>query len=357
MLRVAICVALALICSVAFSPAHAEKRVALVIGNGAYQHASSLPNPPRDAADMANALRGIGFDVKELENADRNSLAEALSSFSDEAAGADFAIVYFAGHGIEIDKENYLIPVDAKLATDRRLHFEAVSLDDVLVALEGVKGVRMVLLDACRNNPFASSMTLSSASRSIGRGLSRVEAANGTIISFAAKEGTEASDGDGRNSPFTSALLANISKPGLEVQFLLRQVRDDVITATNGAQEPFISASLPRQAVYLVPPTDEHATTSMSGDGAAVEPIAADFQLAREIGTAEAWDVFLAKHGDEAGNFYVGLAKAARQKAAQLAQASNVSKPEAPAPVKPVVQTEVKTCIVFNGEQLCPDKQ
>ncbi|HUR43383.1 MAG TPA: caspase family protein, partial [Aestuariivirga sp.] len=195
-----------------------------------------------------------GFSVKELENAGRNAFEEALSNFSDEAVGADFAIVYFAGHGIEVDKQNYLIPIDATLATDRRLRFEAVSLDEVLGALDGVEGIRMVLLDACRNNPFAASMRVTSASRSIGRGLSQVEAPFGTVISYSAREGTVASDGNGRNSPFAAALLANITKPGLEIQFLLREVRDSVLTATHGTQEPFISASLGREAVYLVPP-------------------------------------------------------------------------------------------------------
>ncbi len=302
----------------ALDPAFAGKRVALVVGNGAYQHVAGLPNPTRDAADLANALRGIGFEVKELENADKVAFEAALSDFSDAAAGADFAIVYYAGHGIEVDRQNYLIPVDAKLATDRRLRFEALSLDDVLGALDGVKGIRMVLLDACRNNPFSASMTMTSASRSIGRGLSRVEAASGTVISFAAKEGTTASDGDGRNSPFTAALLANISEPGLEIQFLLRDVRDRVLSATNGAQEPFISASLPREAVYLVPPLTSGISTDVSGNvtSPASDPVAVDYQLAERVGNAEAWEAFLAKHGSETGNFYVDLAKAARQKLA-----------------------------------------
>ena len=236
-------------------PALAGARVALVIGNGAYEHVSGLPNPTRDAADMAIALRSIGFEVTELQNAGKNAFEAALDDFSEAAAGADFAIIYFAGHGIEVDHQNYLIPTDAELATDRRLRREAISLDEVLETLEGVEGIRMVLLDACRNNPFAASMKVTSASRSIGWGFSPVEAAvNGTVISYSARAGTVAADGAGRNSPFATALLANITRPGLEINFLFREVRDSVLTATHGVQEPYFAFSLSRKAVYLVPP-------------------------------------------------------------------------------------------------------
>lgn len=221
--------ALLAIWSLAINLALAGNRVALVIGNSAYEHVSALPNPIQDAADMATALRSIGFDVEELQNAGKNNIEAALSDFSEAAAGADFAIIYFAGHGIEVNHQNYLIPTDAKLATDRRLRFEAVSLDDVLGTLEDVEGIRMVLLDACRNNPFAASMKMTSATRSVGRGFSPVEAAaSGTVISYSAKAGTVASDGSGRNSPFAAALLANITTPGLEINRLLRKVRDQV---------------------------------------------------------------------------------------------------------------------------------
>lgn len=242
----------------------AGSRTALVIGNGAYHHVSHLPNPTRDAGDMAAALRSIGFSVKELQNVGKNDFEAALSDFSEEAVGADFAIVYFAGHGIEVNHQNYLIPTDARLETDRRLRFEAISLDHVLGTLDDVDGIRMVLLDACRNNPFAASMRMSSPTRSVGRGFSPVEAVvSGTVISYSAKAGTVAADGTGRNSPFAAALLANITKPGLEIQFLLREVRDHVLTLTDGAQEPFISASLGREAIYLVPP-------AASGDSSSI---------------------------------------------------------------------------------------
>ena len=193
--------------------------------------------------------------MKQADDLDRVAMEEALADFSDMAAGADIALVFYAGHGMEVDRRNYLIPVDAKLETDRRVPFETVSLDHVMDALDGVKGVRIVLLDACRNNPFSTSMKMTSSSRSAERGLARIEASKGTLISFSAKEGTVAADGQGRNSPYTAALLSNLKTPGLEIGLLFRKVRDSVLKATNNAQEPFVSASLSSKAIYLVPPT------------------------------------------------------------------------------------------------------
>lgn len=307
-------------------PAPQRKRIALVIGNGAYEHVTGLTNPTRDAAAVAETLRRIGFSVMELENLGKTSFEEALANFSEQAAGADFAIFYYAGHGMEVDRQNYLIPVDAKLETDRRLRFETLSLDDVLSTLDGVHGIRMVLLDACRDNPFSSIMKKTTANRSIGRGLSRVEAADGTVISFSAKEGSVALDGNGDHSPFTAALLKHMADPGLEIQFLMRTVRDDVRAATKGEQEPYISASLPRQAIYLVPPeTNASGTTGGSWISSPTpltlseDTVAADFQLTREINTSDAWKAFLAKHGGVTANFYVDLAKAAQKKLALTA--------------------------------------
>ncbi len=141
------------------SPALADKRVALVIGNANYQHVSHLPNPVNDTADIGAALERLGFAIRRENDLDRTALRRAVSEFSDSAVGADIALVYFAGHGLEVDGENYLIPVDAVLETDRRIRFEAVPLDD---ALEGAKGLRIVLLDACRSNPFLASMKVTS---------------------------------------------------------------------------------------------------------------------------------------------------------------------------------------------------
>ncbi|NNF76553.1 MAG: hypothetical protein HKN05_00860, partial [Rhizobiales bacterium] len=236
------------------SDAVAEKRVALVIGNSAYQHVPDLPNPKNDAEQIASMLQSLGFAVHHKRDLSKAGMDRALLEFTNAAAGADVAAVFFAGHGLEVNGANYLIPVDSKLRTDRTLTFEAVSLSDVMVALDDVKGVRIVLLDACRNNPFIASMKRGTSTRSIGRGLARVEPANGTVISFAAKAGQIAADGKGPNSPFTAALLQNLSTPGLDIGILFRKVRDSVYKATNGAQEPFVSASLTGKQTYLVPP-------------------------------------------------------------------------------------------------------
>lgn len=236
--------------------AHGAKRVALVIGNSAYQQVSKLPNPTNDARDVAAALQRLNFDVTHESDLGRNALIESISNFSEKADNAEIAIFFFAGHGIEISRQNYLIPVDASLKTDKKVRFEAVSLEDVSAAMEGVNGLKVVLLDACRNNPFAKEMKMTSSTRSVGRGLAAPEPNVGSLISFAAKEGTVASDGTEGNSPYTRGLLANIEEPGLEVNFLFRKVRDSVLEATGGKQEPFTYGSLPGNPIYLKPPLE-----------------------------------------------------------------------------------------------------
>jgi uncharacterized caspase-like protein len=230
-----------------------QKRVALVIGNSSYEHVARLPNPANDAVDVGAALARLGFNVRTVENQGRNALRDTLAEFSNDALGADVAVVYYAGHGMEVERQNYLIPVDARLETDLRIRFETIPLDDVMAALDGARGLRLVLLDACRNNPFAASMRMTTASRSIGRGLSRVEPVVGTLVSFAAKEGTTAADGGARNSPYAAALLAYVEQPGVEVNKLFRLVRDRVLTATGGQQEPYTYGSTPAADIYLKP--------------------------------------------------------------------------------------------------------
>ena len=242
--------------SAAEAPAAAPppgKRVALVIGNSTYEHVARLPNPANDAADVSAALTRLGFTVRTVEDQGRNALRDALAEFSNDALGADVAVIYYAGHGMEVGRQNYLVPIDAKLETDLRIRFETIPLDDVMAALDGAKGLRLVLLDACRNNPFSASMKVTTASRSIGRGLSRVEPQVGTLVSFAAKEGTTAADGKARNSPYTAALLAHVEQPGVEVNKLFRLVRDRVLAATGGEQEPYTYGSTPAADIYLKP--------------------------------------------------------------------------------------------------------
>ena len=262
-------VAVAMICSQAL----AAPRVALVIGNASYAHAPALANPLSDAADVGAALGRLGFEVTRLENADRASLWRGLKDFALAASASEVAVVFYAGHGIEVDQRNFLVPVDARLASDQDVEFEAVPLELVSRAVERASGLRLVILDACRENPFAMKMQRSGATRSIGRGLARVAPPGETLVAYAAKEGTLAADGDGRNSPYSEALIAYLEEPGLEVGLMFRKVRDAVLASTGGRQEPFVYGSLSSRGAYLAGtgPTPASTTASSAGQAPAVD--------------------------------------------------------------------------------------
>ena len=255
--------------------ASTSQRVALVIGNASYQHVPVLANPLNDAADIGATLGRLGFTVTIVENAGRAELWKGLQEFALAASASEMAVVFYAGHGIEVDKRNFLVPVDARLKSDADIEFETVPLELVSRAVERARGFRLIILDACRDNPFTVAMQRAGATRSIGRGLAPVEPSGGTLVAYAAKEGTVAADGMGRNSPYTSALLAHLEEPGLEVNLLFRQVRDAVVAATGGRQIPFTYGSLPSQAIYLSArpeaepepePTPATATARSGGD-------------------------------------------------------------------------------------------
>lgn len=249
----AVIAALAVILA-SIEPASAQSKVALVIGNGAYQNVPDLPNPPHDAADVAAAFGRLGFSVQLVTNASYENMRRALLTFSDKARQADMAVIFFAGHGMEIGGENWLIPVDAELKTDLDVDQEAISLHAIMLMASAASKLGLVILDACRNNPFLARMKRTISTRSLGRGLSRIEPENNVLVAYSAKDGTTAADGDGRNSPFTAALLKYLEVPGLEINFLFRDVRDDVIASTRGEQEPFIYGSLSKEAIYFTPP-------------------------------------------------------------------------------------------------------
>src|SRR5262245_32247060 len=212
-------VALVAALSAAAQVAYAEKRVALVIGNGDYSKVAKLPNPPRDVDTVEKMLRAAGFDAVEVKrDLGRDAMRRALREFSDKVRGADIAVVFYAGHGIEVSGTNYLIPVDAALERDIDVEDDAVPLDRVSQVLEPAKRLRLVILDACRDNPFVRSMQRTVGTRSIGRGLAKVEVVTtDTLIAFAAKAGSVAEDGQGANSPYTSALVRHLATPGLDV--------------------------------------------------------------------------------------------------------------------------------------------
>lgn len=250
-LRLRLVVAVIAIVATSWAPASADQRVALVVGNSAYRNVPALPNPRNDADDVAAALGRLGFSVSKIEDGDFNSMRIALLDFGRRARGSDMAVIFFAGHGMEVGGENWLIPVDAELKSDLDVEGEAISLRAATLAVSSASKLGLVMLDACRNNPFSAKMQRSSRRRAVDRGLARVEPSGNVLVAYAAKDGTTADDGPDRNSPFTGALLRNLETPGLEVTFLFRNVHDDVIEATKGAQQPFIYGSLSKEAIYL----------------------------------------------------------------------------------------------------------
>jgi tetratricopeptide (TPR) repeat protein len=235
------------------------RRIALVIGNSKYQNVPPLTNPTHDAEMVAEVLKRVGFeDVTLLEDLNKAAMVDVLRNFATKANKADWAVVYYAGHGMEIGGINYLIPVDARLATDRDINFEAVPLDQILNAAERASKLRLVILDACRDNPFKNQMkrTLAvTASRGVTIGLAPIEPDPGTLVVYAAKGGEMASDGDGDHGPFAIAFVKDVLTPGLEVRRLFDFVRDDVLEMTHREQQPFSYGSISgRQDFYFVPP-------------------------------------------------------------------------------------------------------
>ena len=241
----------------------------------------------------------LKLDLKAAE------MRRSLRDFVDAVRDAELAIIYYAGHGLEIDGSNYLVPVDAILERDIDAYDEAIPLDRLLAVLEPAKRLRMVILDACRDNPFSKRMKQPLASRSLQRGLVMVEPNSpNTLVAFAAKAGSTADDGDAKNSPFTTALIKHLAVPGLDIRKAFGFVRDDVLKVTNFKQEPFIYGSLGGDDVALVPlpPTPKIDPATAARD---------DYQLTSQINVVAAWDFFLAKYPS---GFYSDLARAQRDK-------------------------------------------
>jgi tetratricopeptide (TPR) repeat protein len=229
------------------------RRVALVIGNSNYQAVGRLPNPVNDSRAIAASLRRLNFaEVIERYDLGQAAMGVAIKEFGDRTANAEWAVVYYAGHGIEMNGMAYLIPVDAKLEKDTHVSDETIALNRVLEKVEPAQKLRLVILDACRNNPFVARMIRTGGvSRSIGRGLAPIEPEAGVLVAYSAKHGTTAEDGTGTNSPFAQALLAYLEEPGLEINFLFRKVRDRVLANTGRRQEPYLYGSLPSESLFF----------------------------------------------------------------------------------------------------------
>jgi hypothetical protein len=242
-------------------PAEA-RRVALIIANAQYANAGALTNPLADAKLIEASLRRAGFDdVQTRTNLGKAAVEAELRAFGNRAEGADVALFYYAGHGIEAGGQNYLIPTDAKLQRDRDLDIEATRLETVMQVVSSAR-MRLIILDACRNNPFQASMQRSIRTRSVSRGLAEIEPEGETLVVYAAKAGSTAADGDGANSPFATALARRLPEPGLEIGLVFRSVRDDVLTATGRTQEPFTYGSLSGRAFYFRPAVADANTTA-----------------------------------------------------------------------------------------------
>jgi formylglycine-generating enzyme required for sulfatase activity/uncharacterized caspase-like protein len=312
--------------ALAAQSAFAEKRVALVIGNGAYQHAPKLENPKRDAAAIAESLRRLGFsEVRMQTDLTQAQMLSELRSFGDSALNADWAVVFYAGHGIQVDGQNYLIPTDAKLARASDVEDETVALERVLARAREAKRLRLVILDACRDNPFANRMEQVGRKRALGRGLAAIEPGSGELIAYAARDGHQAEDGNAGHSPFTAALLAHIEEPGLEVNLMFRKVRGSVLTATARTQEPFVYGSLPEEAFYFKVPASAPAPVAPQTPPQA--PLAADAQawIAVQTATSEAiLEEFIRRYPY---SIYVPFAKARVEELRRTKEAMNVPKP------------------------------
>ncbi len=291
--------------------AFAERRVALVIGNSTYAHAPALCNPSNDARAIAALLKQSGFDDVALKHdLGFDGMRLALRDFGLSTRGADVAVVYFAGHGLELGGENFLVPVDASLKSASSVAFEAATLSAVLDAIRPAGRLRLVILDACRINPMAARLEMAGGlTRSVPRGLGRIEPTGDVLVAYAAKAGTVAGDGKGTHSPYAEALLSTLGTPGLDIRLVMGRVRDLVLAKTAGAQEPFVYGSLGGSNVTLISlkQDDAGAVSPVSPDASA----ARDYELAAKFGTKEAWDAYLAAHPK---GFHAELARVQRSK-------------------------------------------
>jgi hypothetical protein len=274
-------------------PAYANKKVALVIGNGNYAEAP-LKNPANDARAIAATLRQQGFEVLLTENATKLQMNELVADFGEKLSEGDTALFFFAGHGLQVQGRNYLMPTDARITSEQRVRLEALDVEAVLDQMSAARArVSMVILDACRNNPFERRF------RSTGGGLAQINAPEGTMIAYATAPGKVAADGDGTNGLYTQELLRALAQPGLKVEDVFKQVRINVARASNGAQVPWEASSLTGD-FYFKPLASGAGNAAIDRDAVFWESIK-NTQNPTEI------EAYLAAHPDGA---FVGLARA-----------------------------------------------
>ena len=271
------------------APAYAGQRVALVVGNATYDNAPSLATPLSDAADIGAALERLGFAVSRIDDADQGELRRGFHDFARAAGAAETALMYYAGHAIAAGGRNFLVPVDAQLSSSQDIEFEAIPLELAERAVGRASNVRLIILDASRHSPFAASMTADQGTEPVAPGLARIDPPAGTLVALAAKEGTVALEGEGRNSAFGETLLRHLEVPGLTVRQMLYMVRDALVAATGGTQEPAVYGSLLVENAYLgLPPTPSGEAQATGTPAPTPTPgAAADDQLTAEKLAAE----------------------------------------------------------------------
>jgi hypothetical protein len=317
--------------------AFAEGRVALVIGNSAYQHVTQLKNPRNDAEQLTNRLQAIGFEVIGGVDLDRRGLVEALIKFGRAAEKAEVALFFYAGHGLQVNGQNYLVPVDAMVEFESEIDLSLVSLSGVMQQLERGSRTNIVFLDACRDNPFAKELARSMGNRSA---VSLNKSGSGTFIAFATQPDAVAADGAGSNSPFTTALLKHIDVPGQSISDMMIEVRNDVIATTNGAQIPWDSSSLTGRFAFVPAKLADAAPTNQAPASAIVERDAYDQAVG--VGSCGAYEAFIRRYPD---SFYAELAK----ERALTACAAPSSEKVASAPVISATRSLPKTGTCESG--------
>jgi uncharacterized caspase-like protein len=296
----------------------AAKRVALVVGNASYATLGTLANPTNDADDIAATLRGMGFEVTLAENADERQFTDVLSNFATAADSAEVALFYYSGHGLQYASENYLVPIDATLRNRFSLTHETIALNDVLSAMSSAH-TALIYVDACRSFPLTGTFFASANERVTPvAGLAPVEQVHNTFVGFSASPGQTARDGAGRNSPFTTAMLDQLPKPGLDVSAMFRAVSAEVVSSTEGAQKPQSFSGLASEVALVAP-------AAVGQDNAATDAEERAYRDAAAIGTIGAYRAFVARFP---GGFYSELAREAMGKLAASAPAVTSSSEE-----------------------------
>ena len=305
--RAALC-ALLLFASALFASAAAGegRRVALVIGNGDYANAGRLQNPPRDAEAISDALKQLGFEVFLSKDLDQAHFATALTEYLDALNGAEVGMFYFAGHGIQINGQNFLLSTNATGENEFMIPSEGMELASVIAKIEQRTPVALVFVDACRNNPLADRLLnqnpVSARTLGLTRGLARLDQlGRNTLVAYATAPNQTAADGIGIHSPFTSALLTHIDTPGLEVSAMLKRVARDVLDATGNQQQPEVVATMTEEFYFMLEESAATEETPAPGiDGVEQRRIAAEtaFAFAEKLGTVEAYRFFLDAYSD-----------------------------------------------------------